>query len=97
MISRHWQTRVNGNWAANASLIQSVRRCGNQVTLLGSKVFSVILFISIFDPHPVFDTQLHFSLISTFFRSLPRPHPDLGCGVKSTVSAISPQLELGQR
>lgn len=72
MIFRHWQTLVNGNSAANASLIQLVRRCSNQVTLVESKSFFMTLYTSIFDPHLVLSTLLHFSYISTFFRSLLR-------------------------
>lgn len=75
MIFRHWQRQANGDSAANATRTQRARRCGIQVTLLGSKLVSVIPFISISHPrpHPVFGTLPHFSLIFTFARSLPRP------------------------
>lgn len=74
MISRHWQTQVNGNSAANASLIQHVRRYGNQITLLESKSFSMILPASIFYPHPVWGPLLHLLLLFYFFVT-PCPDP----------------------
>lgn len=90
MISRHWQTRVNGNSAANASLIQHVRRCGNEVTLLGSESFSMILSASMFYPHLVWGPLPHFSLLFIFLQFPAQILPRLGLGY--TKDGVCPLL-----
>lgn len=82
---------VDGNAAANTSLIQRVRRYRNQVTLLDSKSFSMTLLTSIFDPH-----FLALCFTSHVFSAFSGRCTDLGCGTKRMVSAISFSLEPGQ-
>lgn len=66
MIFRHWQSRVNSNSAANVVLIQHVRRRGNQVILLGSTSFSVLLPAATFYPLLVWGPLPHFSHLFIF-------------------------------
>ena len=76
MISRHRQTRANGSLAANARLsntaFEKVQQAGHTA---GIKILLWESFCFHFDAHPVFGTLLHFSIIVTFFRPLPRPLP----------------------
>lgn len=82
MIPRHWQTRLKGNSAANASWISHVRRQGNKATSMGSNPsawFFLFLYL----------TPIQFLAICFIFHFFPpvfRSCLDLGCDMVTIVS-----------
>lgn len=73
MISRHWQTCLNGSLAANASVIQ----WRGKATSLASNS-PVVLLASSLTLSTFWHSLLHLLLIALFLQVLPKPWAEHG-------------------